>query len=197
MMRLPKILIYLRLLAGLLLLCFSLIHLSTYRSIAVGLITFGFLSDIFDGIAARRLNIPSQKLSRLDSATDEVFWLSVAAATYVQCKGFFLSNSIQIVLLLASESLTYIVCFVKFRKEVATHSIGSKAWTLFLFATVIQVVLTCNSSGLFQICFYFGILTRLENIGIILLLKTWTSNVPSLYHAILLRKRTPLSDVTF
>lgn len=192
MNRLPKILIYSRLLSGLLLLWLSYTHVPNYKVIAILIIAFGLLSDIFDGIIARRLGISSENLRRLDSAADQVFWLSVTAATYIQCQAFFLSNSIQMIILLGVEALTYVVCFVKFRKEVATHAISSKFWTLSIFATIIQVIVTCDSSILFQICFYLGILTRLEIIAIILIIQTWTNDVPSVYHAILIRKGKPI-----
>lgn len=188
MIKLPKILIYSRLVAGPLLFLLSLIHLSNYRSLAVVLVVFGFLSDILDGIIARHLHIPPERLAKLDSMADEVFWLSVTAATYVQCKTFFASNSTQLIILLAIEGLTYIICFAKFRKGVAVHSISSKVWTLSIFATLLQVTMTCNSSALFQVCFYIGILRCIEVIGIILILKSWTNDVRSLYHAISIRK---------
>ncbi|HEY1872138.1 MAG TPA: CDP-alcohol phosphatidyltransferase family protein [Chitinophagaceae bacterium] len=187
MIKLPKILIYSRFVAGPLLFLLSFIHISNYRSVAAGLVVFGFLSDIFDGIIARHLHIPPERLAKLDSTADEVFWLSVTAATYVQCKSFFVSNSTQLIILLAIESLTYIICFVKFRKGVAVHSISSKVWTLSIFVTLLQVTLTCNSSALFQVCFYIGIIRCVEVIGIILILRTWTNDVRSLYHAISIR----------
>src|SRR5215469_7221043 len=188
MIKLPKILIYSRFVVGPLLFLLSIIHISNYKSVAVGLVVFGFLSDILDGMTARYLRIPPEKLAKLDSTADEVFWLSVTAATFIQCKSFFVSNSIQLITLLGIECLTYIICFAKFRKGVAVHSIGSKVWTLAIFATFIQVILTGDSLVIFQICFYIGMIRCIEVIGIILILKTWTNDVRSLYHAISIRK---------
>src|SRR5690349_14950170 len=119
MTNLPKILIYSRLLSGLLLIWFSFLQIPNYELVAILLIVFGLLSDIFDGIIARRLHISTEKLRRLDSGADQVFWLSVTAATYIQCKSFFVDHATQIVILLSVEALTYIICFIKFRKEVA------------------------------------------------------------------------------
>jgi CDP-diacylglycerol--glycerol-3-phosphate 3-phosphatidyltransferase len=90
--------------------------------------------------------------------------------------------------LLAFEGLTYLVSFLKFRKEIATHSIGAKIWTLLLFVTLIQVILQCQSTILFDICFWVGLVTRLEIIAIILTLKKWTNDVPTFYHSIKLRQ---------
>ena len=134
------------------------------------------------------MNISTQNLRRLDSTIDQVFFIMVAIATFIECPQFFYDNHIKLIILLSLEALTYLVCFIKFRKEIATHAISSKAWTLILFATLIQIMVSCNSIMLFQICFYAGILTRLEIIGIILFLRKWTNDVPSIYHALLLRQ---------
>ncbi len=96
-------------------------------------------------------------------------------------------------ILIGFEILTYLASFVKFKKEIATHSIGAKIWTLFLFATLVEIILKCNSILLFNVCFWFGLLTRLEIIGIILILKKWTNDVPSIYHAYLLKQGKEIS----
>jgi phosphatidylglycerophosphate synthase len=183
----PIALIYSRLLIGLLMLILSLLHLEDYVFIAVPLLIIGLLTDIFDGIIARRMNISTQQLRRLDSNVDQVFFISVTIATYIQCPTFFNSNYVWIGLLLATEGLTYLVSYIKFKKEIATHSIGAKLWTLVLVATLIEIMMRCESPYLFMICFWAGMITRLEILSIILTLKTWTNDVPTWYHALALR----------
>lgn len=186
--KIPLLLIYARLVIGFVIVFLSFIKINYYPTIAILLFSIGLLTDIFDGIIARRLHISSQNLRRLDSTVDQVFFVSVLIATFIQCPSFFYNNGLQLLLLVGIEILTYVVCFLKFKKEVATHAISSKVWTLILFAVVIQIITTCTSGILFQICFYTGIVTRLEIIGILLLLKNWTNDVPSIYHAWLLRQ---------
>ena len=146
------------------------------------------LSDIFDGIIARRQGVSTEKLRRLDSSIDQIFFVCVALATYLQCPSFFKDNLIKISMLLTLEALAYLICFVKFKKEIATHSIGAKFWTLLLFAVLVDLMINCESGLLFQLCFYVGIITRLEIIAIILTLKKWANDVPTFYHALQLRK---------
>ena len=184
----PKTLIYSRLVLGGLIILFSIIQVDHYNTIAIAILTTGLLTDIFDGIIARQLNVSNEKLRRLDSSVDQVFFIAVAVATYIQCPGFFETNAVKLLILLGAEALTYVICFFKFRKEIATHTLGAKAWTLLLFATLAQVILQCESVLLFDICFWIGMVTRLEIIAIILALKKWTSDVPGFYHALKLRK---------
>ncbi|CAD0225503.1 CDP-alcohol phosphatidyltransferase [Chryseobacterium sp. JV274] len=186
--KIPTILIFSRLIIGFIIISLSLIKIENYKIIIVILLSLGLLTDIFDGIIARYLNVSTQKLRRLDSAVDQIFFISVGVSAYIQCPEFFKTNAYKIIILAGAEALIYLVSFLRFRKEVATHSIGAKIWTLLLFGTLIQVILQCQSVILFNLCFWIGLLTRAEIIAILLLLKTWTNDVPSVYHAIMLRK---------
>ncbi|OQP61798.1 CDP-alcohol phosphatidyltransferase [Niastella vici] len=188
MNKIPITLIYTRLLLGVCILLLSIVQIDHYNVIAVVLFATGLLTDIFDGIIARRLNVSSPQLRRMDSTIDQVFFIMVAIATYIQCREFFYNNAVKLAILLGTEALTYVVSFIKFKKEVATHAIASKVWTLILFATLIQIMVACKAPALFQWCFYVGMLSRLEIIAILLFLREWTNDVPSVYHAILLRK---------
>jgi len=183
----PKALIISRLLIGFIIVSLSLLNISNYSVFAITLLTIGLLTDILDGIIARKLNISTQTLRRLDSTIDQIFFISVAVATYIQCPTFFSTNKIMLTLLFSVEACTYLVSFIKFRKEIATHSIGAKLWTLLLFSTLIQIILQCESTTLFYICFWVGLATRLEIIAIILVLKNWTNDVPTIYHAFQIR----------
>lgn len=186
--KIPIALITTRIIIGFVLIFLSFKKVEHYPVIAIIILTIGLLTDIFDGIIARKLNISSQLLRRLDSTADQIFFISVAIATYLQCTAFFKSNVIMLLVIFVVEGLTYLVSFIKFRKEIATHSIGAKIWTLFIFATLIQVMLQCESVILFHFFFWTGIITRLEIIAILLTLKTWTNDVPSIYHAVKLRQ---------
>lgn len=188
MHKLPSILIYSRLAIGFIIVLLSIVGIEHYPLIAIILLTIGLLTDIFDGIIARQLNVSTEKLRRLDSTIDQVFFVSVAVATYIRCPDFFHTNKLKLILLFGLEGLTYLVCFIKFKREIATHTIGAKIWTLILFSTLVQIIIECQSNVLFNLCFWLGLLTRLEILSIIFTLKKWTNDVPTIYHAIQLRQ---------
>ena len=188
--KIPAALIWFRLLAGLLIVLLA--YTDAPRWWIVLLMTAGLLSDIFDGIIARRLNISTQTLRRLDSSVDQVFWLCILVATYLLAPAFYWENKVSIIVLLCAEALCYLVCCLRFRKEVATHAIASKIWTLILFATLVDIVLNGTSHFWFQLCFYAGMITRLEVMLILAIIRQWTNDVPSVYHAILLRNGKPI-----
>lgn len=190
--QIPMALVLSRLVTGIVLVVLSLLAPPYFNWIAIILISYGLLSDIFDGIIARQLNVSNEKLRRLDSSVDQVFFICTAVAAYIYAPSFFEDNWLKISLLLGAEALCYLVSFIKFRKEVATHSIGAKVWTLFLFATLVQVIAQGQSTLLFEICFWTGIASRAEIIAILLTLKKWANDVPSIVHAFQLRKERPI-----
>ncbi len=188
MNKLPIILIYSRLIMGLTIVFLSIVEIRYFPVIAISLLTIGLLSDIFDGIIARQLNVSTEKLRRLDSTVDQVFFVSVTIAAYIRCAGFFNAQALKLTLLIGLELLAYLISFIKFKKEIATHSIGAKMWTLVLFATLIEIIMECHSTVLFNVCFWLGLVTRLEIIAIIFTLKRWANDVPTLYHALQIRQ---------
>ena len=190
--KIPIALIILRFFIGVLIVILSCVEIEYYKITVITLLAIGLLSDIFDGIIARRLNVSTQKLRRLDSTVDQLFFSAVIVATYIKYPVFYQSHGIKIGVLVAVEVLTYVFSFLKFKKEIATHSIGAKVWTLFLFATLVDVIVEGKSDLLFEVFFWIGVLTRLEIIAIILILKNWTNDVPTCYHAFKLRQNKPI-----
>lgn len=188
MKNLPIALIYSRLAIGIIMLVLSVAHIESYASLAILLLAIALITDIFDGIIARHLQVSTPRLRSLDSSIDQVFFICVLLATYVQHPDFFKSNTMKVFVLLGVEGVAYIICFLKFRKEIATHTIGAKVWTLLLVATLIEIIHRGDSLWLFNFCFWIGLLTRLEIIGIILALRQWTTDVPSFFHALRLRQ---------
>jgi len=186
--KIPIALIIMRMIIGLLLIVLSMMQVRHYPIIAISILSVGLISDIFDGIIARHLNVSSAFLRRLDSTADQLFFISIAIATYLQNPAFFKSNAFQLAILAITEGLAYLVCFIRFKKEIATHTIGAKIWTLFIFATLIQLMLNGESTMLFSLFFWIGMVTRLEIITILLILKKWTNDVPTVFHSILIRQ---------
>jgi len=154
----------------------------------VAFVITGLLTDVFDGIIARKLLVSTQQLRRMDSIIDQIFWLAVLTATCIACPQFLKDHYISLLIIVGAEALTYAVSFIRFRREVATHAIASKFWTLSILATIIQILLTCDSGVLFQLSFYMGLITRMEVLAILFTIRTWHNDVPSLYHAVQLRK---------
>jgi len=148
----------------------------------------GLISDILDGIIARKQNISSEKLRRMDSQTDMVFWLSIGFSTWILYPNLISENAIVIWTILIMEVACYVISFIRFKKETCTHAFLSKLWGLTLLAAFTSLI-GFNYAGIpFKLAIVMGLFSHIDRILITLILPKWTHDVPSAYHAYLIRK---------
>ncbi len=181
MTKIPFLLVYLRFFIAFIIAGLAFTEVTNLNIIIVVLSFVGLLSDVFDGIIARKLNVATEKLRIWDSNVDMVFWASIIFSTFYLNLPFFQKNYFLILLVITLELTTYIVCFLKFKKTVATHSILAKTWTITLFIFLIDLLLNSDSSFSFYICIVLGLISRLEILMMIISLKKWTVDVPSIF----------------
>jgi phosphatidylglycerophosphate synthase len=152
------------------------------------LMYLGLISDVLDGIIARHLNLASAKLRRLDSQTDMLFWLSIGIATWMLYPDVSRENSVPIVVIFVMEALCYVISIIKFKRETCTHAFLSKLWGVSLLIAFTSLI-GFNHAGIpFLLAIVLGIISHLDRIMITLILPYWTHDIPSFYHAYLIRK---------
>ena len=154
----------------------------------LSLMYFGLLTDIFDGIIARKAGVSSEKLRRLDSQTDLVFWLSLGFAAYLLNQELIKTEWKGIVLLFTMEALCYIVSWLRFGKETCTHAWLSKLWGLSLLLAFTFLIGFQETGWTFDLAVILGFISHVDVILIIVLLPKWQYDVPSFYHAWKIRK---------
>lgn len=154
----------------------------------LGLMYFGLLTDIFDGIIARKAGVSSEKLRRLDSQTDLIFWLSLGFAAYFLHAEIIKNEWKGIALLFIMEGLCYIISWLKFGKETCTHAWLSKLWGLSLLLALTYLIGMQKAGWTFTFTIILGFISHLDVILIILILPKWQYDVPSSYHAWKIRK---------
>jgi len=180
MTNIPFLLIYSRIIIGFVILVLAFVTIPHKSETVVALMVIGLLTDVFDGIIARKLNVASEKLRVWDSNVDQFFWLSVLFTVFYSNQDFLFANWFWIALIVLLEASCYIISYIKFKKPIATHSYMAKLWTLSLLAFLIDLSLNANSTYVFWICIFLGILSRAEIILIILRLKHWATDVSSI-----------------
>jgi CDP-diacylglycerol--glycerol-3-phosphate 3-phosphatidyltransferase len=154
----------------------------------VAFMYFGLLTDIFDGIIARKVGVSSEKLRRLDSQTDLVFWLSLGFAAYLLNPELIKNEWRGVLLIIIMEALCYIVSILKFGKETCTHAFLSKMWGLSLLTAFTYLIGFQQTGWAFYLTVGLGFVSHIDVILIILLLPKWQYDVPSSYHAWRIRK---------
>ena len=98
-------------------------------------LVLAFLSDIFDGVLARRLGVATANLRRLDSAADTLFYAACAFAAWHLYPSAITERWVPLVVLAALEVARYAVDFLKFQREASYHMWSSKAWGAALFVS--------------------------------------------------------------
>ena len=183
MKTIPYLLILLRFLSAIAILYLGYFVGEISRILIVILMYFGLLTDIFDGIIARKVGVSSEKLRRLDSQTDLVFWLSIGFATYWLNPEIIKDHLKSISLIFGMEALCYIISFWKFGKETCTHAWLSKLWGLSLLIAFTFLIGFSTANWAFYLCLILGLVSHIDVILIILILPKWQFDVPSSYHA--------------
>ncbi|HTB83124.1 MAG TPA: CDP-alcohol phosphatidyltransferase family protein [Candidatus Sulfotelmatobacter sp.] len=141
----------------------------------------GTLSDIYDGILARRLGVATPALRRYDSITDVIFYLFILGATWITRHELVVQNWIPILLILASEIAVVLVCFYKFGKYPATHSWLAKFYGLCLLAGLIALLVFNAGSWAIISLTTVAVITNAEIIAIHLLMKTPPVDVKTVF----------------
>jgi CDP-diacylglycerol--glycerol-3-phosphate 3-phosphatidyltransferase len=152
-------------------------------------IVLALLSDIYDGVLARRLGTETTLLRRADSAADTLFYVCAAWAAWILNPNSVRSVWGILAALLGLELFRYLFDFLKFHREASYHAYSAKTWGLFLSLAVI-LLLAYNIAGrLLLVALWLGILANIEGLAISMILPVWSHDVRSVVHAFKLRSR--------
>lgn len=147
-------------------------------------LTVAFLSDVFDGIIARRLGVATANLRRLDSIADTLFYLAACFAAWHLYPNAILSRAGPIAALILLEVTRYAFDWLKFRREASYHMWSSKLWGIGLFVGFFSLLALGSDNLSLTVAIYLGIVADCEGLAISIALRTWTPDVPSLIHAL-------------
>jgi len=181
MKNIPFLLIYSRIVVAILIGVVTFLKIEEKEFIIITLLTIGFLTDVFDGVIARKLGVSSKKLRIWDSNVDQFFWLVTIASIFYINFLFIKDHYLGIILVLFLEVMAYVVSYIKFKKTIATHSLLAKLWTITLLLFLVDLTINSNSNVTFWICLILGIISRIEIIAIIMQLNKWATDIPSIF----------------
>jgi phosphatidylglycerophosphate synthase len=152
------------------------------------LLVVGFLSDVFDGVVARRTGTATPILRRLDSMVDTVFYLGIAVAAWMLHRAEIRPLLPLILLVIATELGTNALCWLRFRREASYHAWSARMFGLALFAALLMLF-AAGSPALILPAFVVGLLSHIENAAITHVLPEWRYDVRSLFIACQIRQR--------
>jgi len=150
-------------------------------------IPIAVVTDFLDGFLARKFGSSTERLRRLDSQIDLFYWSSLLIALMLCLPD---ANDLfwpWIALSILAEASLYIVSFVRFGKEPCTHALLSKSWCLVLAVALFHSFVIGKTDWL-PFAFIFGYLSQIDVLIILIMLPKWQKDIPSAYHAFLIRK---------
>ncbi|MBI3519760.1 MAG: CDP-alcohol phosphatidyltransferase family protein [Bacteroidetes bacterium] len=184
--KIPHILLYSRLVTAILIIGVAFIKVPPLAVILLSV--YAIISDILDGIIARYLRISTIEMRQLDTKIDTVFWFSCLFYLCINHSSFLKTHFLQIFILVFSELFIIVVGKLKFNDRISYHTILSKCWALCLLWFFVDIILNNNGSISFTISFWYGIIVQIEILMIAFMLKTNQTDVPSIIHALKIKK---------
>ncbi|MEI7768525.1 MAG: CDP-alcohol phosphatidyltransferase family protein [Chloroflexales bacterium] len=100
---------------------------TTTRWFLAGLVV-AFLSDIFDGVLARRMGRVSVQLREADGLTDVWFYTWLAASAWWSHRAVISAAALPILLMLGTQLLAWLIDWLKYRRLSTYHAYTAKLW---------------------------------------------------------------------
>ena len=154
-----------------------------------GIVLAALLSDIFDGVLARRWKTDTAALRLADSLADTAFYVCVAAAIAFDMPTVWHACRTGVLVVLGCEAFRFAFDFVKFGKPASYHSYLAKTWGLVLATAVIVTFATQQISMWMSAAVFLGILSNAETLAMSLVLPVWRRDVKTLALAWRIRTR--------
>jgi phosphatidylglycerophosphate synthase len=152
-------------------------------------IGLALLSDVLDGVLARRWRIDTENLRRWDTRADTLFYACVLVAALLRYPAVIERRWLLIAGLLTAEVATHVMAIMKFGRHASYHSVLSKIWGLLLASSMIGLLGFGLDNWLLDLSIAWGIFCNLQGLAMTLLLPVWQRDVPTLLHAVRLRRQ--------
>jgi CDP-diacylglycerol--glycerol-3-phosphate 3-phosphatidyltransferase len=156
------------------------------------LLVVGFLSDVLDGVVARRTGKATAALRRLDSTVDTIFYLAIAVAGWLLFRDVLRPALPWIAAVICTEILTNAACWLRFRREASYHSFSAKIFGVALFLALLALFVA-GSAALIVPAVMIGLFSHAENLAVTAVLPEWRHDVRSLAAALRIRRSVAAS----
>ncbi|BBD62419.1 CDP-alcohol phosphatidyltransferase [Nostoc sp. HK-01] len=158
--------------------------------------TAAFLSDIFDGIIARRLGVSNAKLRQADSWADTCLFSCIFLSAWLGYRDILITYRLPLLMVIFAQVVWWIVNLIKYGKPASYHTYSAKFWGITLFIAIVALF-AFNYAGitLWLTCIA-GTIYSIEEIAMTLILPVWTHDVLSIFHALKIRQQLQTTNIS-
>jgi cardiolipin synthase len=154
-----------------------------------------FLSDIFDGIIARKLGVSNAQLRQADSWADVCLYSCIFISAWLVHSDILIAFRVPLLIVVFVQLIWWIVNLVKYGKPASYHTYSAKFWGITLFIAIVALF-GFNYGGIYLwLSCIAGIIHSVEEIAMTLILPVWTHDVLSIFHALELRRDLKLDSL--
>lgn len=144
-----------------------------------GILAGAFVSDVFDGVIARRLGLVTPALRHADTLADTFFYIAAAIALRVAVPGVFAGAGLPVVLLIAVHVSRTTFELAKYGRIASYHMWSSKLLGVLMVTAMTIVFVTGRPNVLVAVTLWVAIANELEGFVASVILPVWTADVPS------------------
>ena len=144
------------------------------------LVISALLSDIFDGVLARRWKCDTPGVRLFDSMVDIVFYLGCAAALWMRHPQMVKNVAIPLLAVIGMEALRLAFDLIKFGKPASYHSYLAKTWGLVLATALVAAFATEHATAWIVTALALGILCNVEGLAMSIMMPVWRQDVKTL-----------------
>ncbi|MDB9513122.1 CDP-alcohol phosphatidyltransferase family protein [Kamptonema animale CS-326] len=148
----------------------------------------GFLSDIFDGVIARRIGASDAQLRQADSWADVCFYICVFASAWLTHRQIVIAFQWPLLAVVFAQLLWWAVNLLKYGKPASYHTYSAKIWGITLFIATIAIFGFDYAGIPLWLTIISALIHTVEEIAMTLLLPEWKHDVLSIFHALRLRR---------
>ncbi len=153
-----------------------------------GILVLATLTDVFDGVSARRLGVATEWLRRADSFVDTVFYTFVAILLVLRYPAVFQLYWPGLAIIVALEVGRALFDHNKYGRQAAYHMWSAKLWGLALLFGFSELFISGQAGPLLLGAIVIGAVTDIEGLAASLVLPDWHCDVPSIVHALSRRR---------
>lgn len=153
----------------------------------VAVLLAGMLSDVFDGVIARRLHVVTRALRMADSLADAWFLGWTGFACWTVASAAIRANSIPIWTFLVLQTIGYSHDLLRYRKIAPLHAYSTKIWGVSLYIAA-SALLGWHDGRWLWLTFGFGLVSFVDTLAIKMILPGCQFDVGSIRHALELRR---------
>lgn len=151
--------------------------------VLAGVLVAAFLSDVFDGVLARRQGTATPGLRLADTIVDTIFYVAAAIALKIAVPGAYRGLWLPLVLLIVVHVSRATFELTKYGRIASYHMWSARVLGVLLAAAFGYAFATGRPTVLLACAMWVAIANEIEGFAASAILPAWRTDVPSLMHA--------------